>query len=52
MWKSDIKMGICSKYNILKQPYESQNYMIDIYTKMQADSNAIKSADFKYLLFN
>lgn len=48
-----MRMGICSKYNILRQqPYEASNFMIDIYTKLEADSNAIKQADFKYLLFN
>ncbi|CDW71794.1 UNKNOWN [Stylonychia lemnae] len=52
LWNSDVKMGICSKYDVLKQP-QDQNYMMNTYTKMdREDTNAIKSADFKYLLFN
>eukprot|EP00347_Sterkiella_histriomuscorum_P009116 403342460 len=52
IWKTNIKMGICSKYNVLKQ-HEPTSYMIDTFTKMDlGDTNAIKSADFKYLLFN
>lgn len=44
-------MGICNKFNVLKQQ-EFGNYQIDIYTKMEKDTNAVKSADFKYLLLN
>jgi len=53
LWSQEVRMGICSKYNILRQqPYEAQNFLIDVYTRIEADSNAIKQADFKYLLFN